>query len=119
MTAISISNAMADRFVGRRLGSAEVGAIGGPLSGQVDYVIGETEAPAYNVVGTLRGTDAEVRNSFVAIGMHHDHIGMGRPVDHDSIRGFHSVVRVRGADDPPPMNTVDKPRPDAYATCKQ
>lgn len=107
MTVISISNAMADRFVGRRLGSVEVGAIGGPLSGQVDYVIGQTEAPAYNVVGIIRGTDATVRNSFVAIGMHHDHIGRGRPVDHDSIRAFNSVVRVGDADDPPPMNTTD------------
>ena len=28
------------------------------------------------------------------IGAHHDHIGMGPPVDHDSIRAFNQVVRV-------------------------
>ena len=64
MKMISISNAMADRFVGRRLGSVEVGVIDGQLSGQDDYVIGQTDAPAYNVVGIIRGTDAKVRNSF-------------------------------------------------------
>ena len=35
--------------------------------------------------------------SYVAIGSHHDHVGMGPPVDHDSIRAFNQVVRVRGA----------------------
>jgi len=61
MTVISISNVMADRVFGRRLGSVEVGAIGETLSGQVDYVIGPTEAPAYNVFGIIRGTDVKLR----------------------------------------------------------
>ncbi|MEP6832795.1 MAG: M20/M25/M40 family metallo-hydrolase [Gemmatimonas sp.] len=107
MTVISISNAMADRVFGRRLGSVEVGATGESLSGQVDYIIGPTEAPAYNVVGIVRGTDAKLRNSYVGVGMHHDHIGLSRPVDHDSIRAFNSVVRVRGADDPQPNNITE------------
>lgn len=106
MTVISISNGFADAIFGRRLGTVEPGTIGATLSGQVDYIITPTEAPAYNVVGIVRGTDAKLRNSYIAVGMHHDHIGMSRPVDHDSIRAFNSVVRVRGADDPQPQNVT-------------
>ena len=65
----------------------------------MDCSIEQTEARAYNVVGITRGTDTKLRNSYIGIGMHHDHIGMGRPVDHDSMRAFNAVVRVRGADD--------------------
>ena len=38
-----------------------------------------------NVVGVLRGTDPDVRDEAIVIGAHHDHIGVGRPVDGDSI----------------------------------
>lgn len=41
--------------------------------------------PAYNIVGVLEGTDPELKNEFVLIGAHYDHIGTKRPVNGDAI----------------------------------
>ncbi|MEX2465969.1 MAG: M20/M25/M40 family metallo-hydrolase [Gemmatimonadota bacterium] len=38
-----------------------------------------------NVVGIIPGHDPEVANEFVVIGAHYDHVGIGTPVDGDSI----------------------------------
>jgi hypothetical protein len=40
---------------------------------------------AFNVVGVLRGSDPAARDSALVIGAHFDHVGMGRPVNGDSI----------------------------------
>ena len=102
MTVVSITAAAGAKIFRRPLDGLTVGATGLPLNGRVGFVDVATEAPAYNVVGILRGRDARFRGTYVAVGAHHDHIGFSQPVDHDSIRAFNAVVRVRGADDPPP-----------------
>jgi hypothetical protein len=38
-----------------------------------------------NVVGILRGTDSTVANEHILVDAHYDHVGIGRPVDGDSI----------------------------------
>jgi Zn-dependent M28 family amino/carboxypeptidase len=38
-----------------------------------------------NVVGVVRGTDAKLKDQYVAISAHWDHLGIGVPVDGDSI----------------------------------
>lgn len=43
------------------------------------------DKPTYNVVGYLEGTDKELKNEFVIIGAHYDHIGVVAPVAGDSI----------------------------------
>lgn len=40
---------------------------------------------AYNIVGYIEGNDAKLKNEFVVIGAHYDHIGKGKIVDNDSI----------------------------------
>lgn len=45
----------------------------------------------YNIVATLPGSDARLRNTYVALGAHHDHEGIQPPVQGDSI--------ANGADD--------------------
>jgi len=55
--------------------------------------------PARNVIEIIRGSDPVLRNEYVAITAHNDHIGFNRrPVDHDSLRAFNTVVRPLGAD---------------------
>jgi hypothetical protein len=39
----------------------------------------------YNMVGLVRGTDAVLRDEYVIIGAHYDHVGQAKPVDGDSI----------------------------------
>jgi len=43
------------------------------------------EKPAYNVVGFIEGNDKDLKNEFVVIGAHYDHIGTADPVLGDSI----------------------------------
>jgi len=107
MTVILVTTAVAARILGRPLTAVAVGAAGSPISGHAAFIDSPAEAPSYNVVGILRGSDAKLRNSYVAVGAHHDHIGIGRGVDHDSIRAFNAIVRERGADDPPPRQVTE------------
>src|SRR5262249_46301906 len=38
-----------------------------------------------NVVGVLEGSDPALKNEYVALGAHYDHLGTGRPVNGDAI----------------------------------
>jgi hypothetical protein len=40
---------------------------------------------AYNVLGVIPGSDPELANEIVIVGAHHDHVGVGAPVEGDSI----------------------------------
>ena len=71
------------------------------ISGQFDFSRKPVEWPARNVVGILRGRDPALRQEYVALSAHHDHIGFDRtPVDRTPVdRG--SVDRApvdRGSD---------------------
>lgn len=39
----------------------------------------------YNLIGIKEGSDPELKEEFVMIGAHYDHIGYGKPVEQDSI----------------------------------
>jgi hypothetical protein len=61
---------------------------------------GEPTVPARNVIGVLRGSDSVLRNEYVVISAHNDHVGVARhAVDHDSLRvsNFAAAMRKRGA----------------------
>ena len=48
---------------------------------------------ARNVVALLRGSDLALRNEYVAIGAHNDHIGIRHPAaDYDSLRAFNIAL---------------------------
>ncbi|HUQ47660.1 MAG TPA: M28 family peptidase [Gemmatimonadaceae bacterium] len=53
---------------------------------------------ARNVIAIVRGSDPVLRNEFVAIGAHNDHIGIRKPaVDHDSLLAYHDELDRLGA----------------------
>ncbi len=100
------------------------------ISGQFDFTRKPVEWPARNVVGIVRGSDPALRNEYVSLTAHHDHVGFDRsPVDHDSLRAFNRVVRPMGADSPmrpatdeerakirtilDSLRAVHRPRPDS------
>jgi hypothetical protein len=75
------------------------GARGARLTGHYDVTRKPVPYPARNVVGILRGTDPVLRNQYVSLTAHHDHVGYDHlPVDHDSTRAYQQVVRPMGAD---------------------
>lgn len=43
------------------------------------------EKPAYNMVGYIEGTDPELKNEYIVLGAHYDHIGRIAPKDGDEI----------------------------------
>lgn len=64
---------------------------------------------ARNVIAIVRGSDPALRNEYVAITAHNDHIGFTRqPLDHDSVRATNIVTRPLGADSPRRAATPDE-----------
>jgi len=76
-------------------------ATGTTVSGRYDFTRTAVAFPARNVVAILRGSDPALRNEYISLTAHHDHVGFDHhPVDHDSLRAFNRVVRPMGADSP-------------------
>ncbi|MDE3172983.1 MAG: M28 family peptidase [Gemmatimonadota bacterium] len=81
------------------LAGLEPGDAGRAVSYDVRVTVSPVPYPARNVVGIIPGSDPALRNEYVAIGAHNDHIGFNHtPVDHDSLRIFNHIVRPLGAD---------------------
>ena len=94
-----ITSGAAARLFGRPLDSLGLGAAGATAAITMRYTTTPVPDPARNVVGIIPGSDPRLKGEYVAIGGHNDHIGLARPVDHDSIRIFNETVRPEGADD--------------------
>jgi hypothetical protein len=87
--------------MGQALEGLTPGTAGSGISGSIGFTDGPPEATARNVVAILRGSDPALRNEYVAVGAHNDHIGMGDPVEHDSMRAYLAIMQPAGADDQP------------------
>jgi hypothetical protein len=89
---IVVPNSAAAKFLGVPLENARPGTVGRTLHGEISYKSGD--ASARNVVAILPGSDPRLKNQFVAIGAHSDHLGTrsGGPVHADSIRAFNEIA---------------------------
>ena len=88
LISLAMSASAAERLLGAPLKGLAVGATGGTIQGNLKFV--ERAAPTRNVVAILRGSDPVLRNEYLAIGAHSDHVGYRAtgPVDHDSLHLF-------------------------------
>lgn len=77
-------------FKGASLDALAPGAAGGVVTASLDYVELPTEW-GRNVVAIIPGSDPALRNQYVAIGAHNDHVGMRAPVDKDSLKAFNDI----------------------------
>jgi hypothetical protein len=83
------------------------GAAGKPFTGNPKFIDKPVEHAAYNVVGIIRGSDPTLRNEYVAIGAHNDHIGTDPdPQPHDWTYVVNHLYRMQGADDDDPKLTA-------------
>jgi len=98
----------AQRLLGTAPGTASPGVAGARVSGGFGFVDSPSPFPSRNVIGIVRGTDRARRNSYVALGVHSDHVGVGPVLEHDSIRAYNTVIRPLGANDPPRQPTADE-----------
>jgi hypothetical protein len=85
------------------------------LGAQADVVIAvhEKSAPAYNVVGVLRGTDRSLKDEYVMIGSHLDHIGVrngkicpGADDDGSGTTGVMAVAQMFANNDTKPRRSI-------------
>lgn len=103
-----ISNAAAAKLMGASLEGMRPGTTGRIVRADMKHGEGPTAAPARNVVAILRGSDPAVRNQYVAIGAHSDHVGTRAfPLEHDSLKAFNRVLRQQGAEEPARPGTPD------------
>jgi len=92
-------------FNGSTLSSLKPGATGGTLQGEAGYQPGKP-FPGRNVIAILRGSDPQLRNEYVALGAHNDHLRVAPiAVDHDSLRAFNTVAKPEGAESGDPQVT--------------
>jgi Peptidase family M28 len=91
----------AERLIGRPLAGAKSGTPGNTIQGETRLGLFPLDYPARNVVAVRRGADPALRNTYVSLTGHNDHVGFDHsPVDHDSLRAFDRVIRPMGADSP-------------------
>lgn len=78
-------NAMARAFIAARFDSLGLATVGGARVHPFTFVNrrDSSTVEAANVLGLVRGT--EWPESYIVVSAHYDHVGVGRPVDGDSI----------------------------------
>jgi len=95
-----VSQDAAARMFSSPLAELQPGATGATVDVDLRYEVQDLPYPSRNVVGIVRGSDPKLRDEYVAIGAHNDHVGMrDGAVAHDSLRIWNRVVRPEGADD--------------------
>jgi hypothetical protein len=94
-----LPTASVPKMFGKPLDQLRPGDKGPAIQGDVTF--GESDLGASNVVAVLDGADPALRTQYVALGAHNDAIGVVAAVDHDSLRAYNTVMRPRGANDPP------------------
>jgi hypothetical protein len=105
-----VSQRTATALLGAAADTLAVGHLGARVEGTFRYAARPLAYPARNVVGVVRGSDPSLRNQYVAIGAHNDHVGVGDPAEHDSLWAFNHVVRPEGAESPMREATPDERR---------
>lgn len=89
---LHISRATAAALLGvTDLSAAQPGREGSVIRGNPRFK--KVSVESFNVVAVLPGSDPVLRNEYVAIGSHSDHVGTGPAVDRDSLRAFQLELR--------------------------
>ena len=105
-TFMYVTKKTASALLNADIDSVKAGASGTTITSTPTFVETGLQYPARNVVAMIPGSDPVLRNQFVAIGAHNDHIGWStRPVAHDSMYVINHLFRTGGADDRPPQLT--------------
>ncbi len=92
--ALRITRDAAARLFGRpRIDGLTAGTRGGTVNASLDFIELPTEW-ARNVIGVVPGSDPVLKNQYVLVGAHNDHVGFAAPVDKDSLKAFNDL-RIR------------------------
>ena len=106
---MTVTRAAAERMMGAPLAGMRPGTAGRTVTGGFRFGSRPADAPARNVVAILRGSDPSVNHQYVGISAHNDHEGFAdRPLDHDSVIAYNTVIRPQGANDRPRAPTAQE-----------
>jgi len=104
-----VNKRTANSLLGANVDSLKPGMVGVTITSSPRFVESPIRFPARNVVAGIRGSDATLRNEYVALGAHNDHVNHRiQPVAHDSIYVVNHLFRTAGADDPRPRLTPEQ-----------
>jgi hypothetical protein len=104
-----ISEAMAGQLLGKPLADASPGQTGGVVRGDVTFK--PELVPARNVIALIPGSDPVLKNQYIVIGAHADHIGLKvPPIDPDVVRALNTVVRPLGGERAPVLRDSEQAR---------
>ncbi|HEY0528743.1 MAG TPA: M28 family peptidase, partial [Gemmatimonadaceae bacterium] len=82
---ILVSRRAADLMLASDVAMAKAGVQGQRMTSRIS--VDETRHPVRNVIAVIPGADPVLRNEYVALGAHSDHLGTSvRPLEHDSVR---------------------------------
>ncbi len=104
----SAANAL---FGGRDISAIPAGTRGGVVTGEINSTAEPRSEYARNVIGIIPGSDPVLKNEYVAIGAHNDHIGYGPKVDHDSAFSYrHQAMKMQivGKDTIRPLTEAER-----------
>ena len=106
---IYVNKRTASMLLGASIDSVRTGAVGATVTAAPRFVETPIKWPARNVVAAIRGSDPRLRDEYVALGSHNDHVDHdSRPVPHDSIYIVNHLFRSGGAEDPAPRLTPEQ-----------
>jgi hypothetical protein len=108
--AVTVTPAVASAMLGKAFDGAMRGDKG--PSATIDLKVANVNQPTRSVVAIIDGSDPTLRNEYIVIGAHSDHIGMANAVvEHDSLKAYNIVARVEGAD----TRSATPPTPEQWA----
>ncbi|MEP6620991.1 MAG: M28 family peptidase [bacterium] len=94
---VTVSPEVAAVMLGKPASGAMRGDKGSAVT--IDLKVANVAQPTRSVVAIIDGTDPKLKNEYIVIGAHSDHIGMSNAVvEHDSIKAYNMIARVEGAD---------------------
>ncbi|MDA0310653.1 MAG: M28 family peptidase [Gemmatimonadetes bacterium] len=106
---VFVSEALVERLFGQGVDVLATGAEGRTVRGEISQLARPTEAPTRNVIAVIRGSDPALRDEYVVISAHSDHLAPQLPaVDHDSLRAYLTTVRPEGAESPERPATTEE-----------
>lgn len=104
-----VTRQTASSLLGANVDSVKTGAVGATITATPRFVENPIKWPARNVIAGIRGSDSRLREEYVALGSHNDHVDNdSRPVPHDSIYIVNHLFRAGGAEDPSPRLTPEQ-----------
>src|SRR5687768_9268600 len=104
-----LNKATASALLRANVDSVRSGAVGATVTSTPRFSEAPIRYPARNVVAAIRGSDPKLRDEYVALGSHNDHVNYGaRPAAHDSLYIVNHLFRTAGLEDPSPRLTPEQ-----------